>query len=258
MSGDLHFRSVHGIDDARTMVGLFDQVWGGWDGATGIQDATVLALAHAGNYAEVAVLDGDPVGAALGFFGVPLGEVLHSHIVGVLPHAIGLGIGRAIKLRQRDWCRERSIITMTWTFDPLVARNAYFNIAKLGARLTHYMIDFYGPMSDGINAGQASDRVLLTWDLTVDSPPPRRQVSDPSSAVLSVDPGGRPEPHDALPDGAHLTIGIPSDIERLRRENASLSHEWRIALRHSLTQVLDAGWRVTGFDRAGLYILERS
>ena len=61
---------------------------------------------------------------------------------------------------------------MTWTFDPLVARNAYFNIEKLGARPTHYMIDYYGQMSDGINAGQASDRVLLTWDLTVDTPPP--------------------------------------------------------------------------------------
>ena len=172
MSGGLHFRSVHGIDDARTMVRVLDAVWGGWDGAAGIQDATILALAHAGNYAEVAILDGDPVGAALGFFGEPLGDVLHSHIVGVLPRATGLGIGRAIKMRQRDWCRQRSITTMTWTFDPLVARNAYFNIEKLGARPTRYMIDYYGQMSDGLNAGQASDRVLLTWDLTVDPPHP--------------------------------------------------------------------------------------
>ena len=258
VSGDLHFRSVHGIDDARTMVRLFDAVWGGWDGATGIQDATIVALAHAGNYAEVAMIDDDPVGAALGFFGVPLGEVLHSHIVGVLPHATGLGIGRAIKLRQRDWCRQLSITTMTWTFDPLVARNAYFNIEKLGARPTHYMIDYYGQMSDGINAGQASDRVLLTWDLTVDPPPPRRQAPDQSFAVLSVDPEGRPQQHDPPTDCAQVTIGIPSDIERLRRENAPLSHEWRIALRQTLPRLLDAGWRVTGFDRAGRYIVERS
>ena len=66
VSGDLHFRGVHGIDDARTMVRLFDAVWGGWDGATGIQDATIVALAHAGNYAEVAMIDDDPVGSALG------------------------------------------------------------------------------------------------------------------------------------------------------------------------------------------------
>ena len=258
MSGDLKFRSVQGIDDARTMVRLFDAVWGGWDGATGIQDATVLALAHAGNYAEVAVLGDEPVGAALGFFGEPLGEVLHSHIVGVLPHAAGSGIGRAIKLRQRDWCRQRSITTMTWTFDPLVARNAYFNIEKLGARPTHYMIDYYGPMSDGINAGQASDRVLLTWDLTIDAPPPRRQSPDQSFAVLSADPEGRPTQHDAPTDCALLSIAVPSDIERLRRENAPLSHQWRIALRQTLPHLLNAGWRVTGFDRAGLYLMERS
>ena len=147
---------------------------------------------------------------------------------------------------------------MTWTFDPLVARNAYFNIAKLGARPTHYMIDYYGPMSDGINAGQASDRVLLTWDLTVDPPPPRRESPGQSFAALSADPEGRPKRHDAPTDCAHLTIGIPSDIERLRRENAPLSHEWRIALRQTLPHLLSAGWSVTGFDRAGRYLMERS
>ena len=120
------------------------------------------------------------------------------------------------------------------------------------------MIDYYGQMSDGINAGQASDRVLLTWDLTVDPPPPRRQASDQSFAVLSVDPGGRPEQHDAPTDCAHITIGIPSDIERLRRENAPLSHEWRIALRRDAVAAARRGWRVTGFDRAGRYILDRS
>src|SRR5687768_4506879 len=72
MSGGLHFRSVHGIADARTMVQVLDAVWGGWADAAGIQDATILALAHAGNYAEVALLGVEPVGAALGFFGEPL------------------------------------------------------------------------------------------------------------------------------------------------------------------------------------------
>jgi predicted GNAT superfamily acetyltransferase len=258
MSGDLHFRSVDGIDDARTMVRVLDAVWGGWDGAAGIQDATILALAHAGNYAEVALLGVEPVGAALGFFGEPLGDVLHSHIVGVLPSARGFGIGKAIKMKQRDWCRQRTITTMTWTFDPLVARNAYFNIEKLGARTTRYMIDYYGQMSDGLNAGQASDRVLLSWDLTVDTPPPRRGSLRQTFAALTSDPGGRPELHDAPTDCAHLTIEVPGDIERLRREDAPLSHEWRIALRQALPPLLDNGWRVTNFDRAGLYIMDRT
>ncbi len=257
MGGGLDFRSVHSIDDARTMVRVFDAVWGGWDGAAGIQEATILALAHAGNYAEVASVDGDPVGAALGFFGEPLGDVLHSHIVGVLPRMMGFGMGRTIKLRQRDWCRERSISTMTWTFDPLVARNAYLNIAKLGARPTRYLIDYYGRMSDGLNAGQASDRVLVVWDLTVDAPPPRRGSPGHAFAALTADPAGRPNRHDPPTDCAHVTLEIPSDIERLRREDAALSHEWRIALRQTLAQLLGAGWTVTGFDRAGRYIMER-
>lgn len=258
MGGDLDFHSVHSISDARTMVRVLDAVWGGWDGATGIQDATILALAHAGNYAEVAVLDGDPVGAALGFFGEPLGDVLHSHIVGVLPRVSGLGIGRAIKMRQRDWCRQRSISTMTWTFDPLVARNAYLNIEKLGARPKQYLIDYYGQMSDGINAGQASDRVLISWDLTVETPPPRRKWLGEAFAMLAASTSGAPERHEAPADSVQLTLEIPTDIERLRRENAPLSREWRIALRETLPELLDAGWRVTGFDRAGRYVMERS
>lgn len=259
MSGDLHFHSVHGIEDARAMVKVLDAVWGGWDGAAGIQESTILALAHSGNYAEVAVLGEEALGAALGFFGEPLGHVLHSHIVGVVPHAAGLGIGKAIKMRQRDWCRQRSLTTMTWTFDPLVARNAYFNIEKLGARPTRYMIDYYGQMSDGINAGQASDRVLLTWDLTVDSPPPPRRGSlDRTFPALTADPSGRPVRHDPPTDCGHLTLEIPSDIERLRREDAPLSHEWRIALRQTLPQLLETGWGVTSFERAGRYVVERS
>ena len=161
-------------------------------------------------------------------------------------------------MRQRDWCRQRSITTMTWTFDPLVARNAYFNIDKLGARPTQYLIDYYGQMSDGLNAGQASDRVLLTWDLTVDTPPPRRGSPGQTFAVLTANPDERPELHDAPKDCPHLTLEVPSDIERLRPEDAPLSHEWRIALRQALPQLLNAGWRVTNFDRASLYILERS
>ena len=150
---------------------------------------------------------------------------------------------------------------MTWTFDPLVARNAYFNIEKLGARPTHYMIEYYGQMSDGINAGQASDRVLLY--LGPDRrPPPRRpgaRRQTRASRCSPVSSQGRPQQHDHLPtDCAQVTIGIPSDIERLRRENAPLSHEWRVALRQTLPQLLDAGWRVTSFDRAGRYVVERS
>jgi predicted GNAT superfamily acetyltransferase len=257
MSRGLHFRGVRGIEDARTMARVLDAVWGGWDGAAGIQDSTILALAHAGNYAEIAILGDDPVGAALGFFGVPLGDVLHSHVVGVLPRAAGLGIGTMIKKRQREWCLQRSIGTMTWTFDPLVARNAYFNIEKLGARPTHYMIDYYGQMRDGLNAGQASDRVLLTWDLTADAPAPGRVARDRTFVVLAANAGGRPELANPPSDCEHVSIEIPSDIEHLRRENTPLSHEWRLALRQTLPQLLGTGWNVTSFDRAGAYVMER-
>ena len=80
-------------------------------------------------------------------------------------------VGYALKLHQRAWALQRGIATITWTFDPLVRRNAYFNLAKLGVRATRYLPNFYGAMQDPINAGDDTDRLLVDWDLA--SPPKR-------------------------------------------------------------------------------------
>ncbi|MGH3276941.1 MAG: GNAT family N-acetyltransferase, partial [Streptosporangiaceae bacterium] len=112
---------------------------------------------------------GELLGAAAGFLTGDTAELgpahLHSHIAGVSPAARGRHVGFALKLHQRAWALARGIDRITWTFDPLVARNAYFNLTKLGARATRYLPDFYGDMADGINAGQGSDRLLADWEL---------------------------------------------------------------------------------------------
>ena len=74
-------------------------------------------------------------------------------------------MGFALKLHQRAWCLDRGITLMEWTYDPLVARNAYFNLSKLGATVAEYLPDFYGVMGDGINRFDESDRILVHWPL---------------------------------------------------------------------------------------------
>src|ERR687886_297223 len=103
------------------------------------------------------------VAASAGFFTAPPECALHSHITGVAPTDAHRGIGFALKLHQRAWALARGVRLVVWTFDPLVARNAWFNLAKLGALPTAYLESFYGAMSDGINAGEESDRVLVDW-----------------------------------------------------------------------------------------------
>ncbi len=113
------------------------------------------------------------VGASIAWFGHDeAGENLHSHVTGVDPSLQGRSIGFALKLCQRAWALERGITAVRWTFDPLMRRNAYFNLCKLGASAERYHVDLYGAMTDATNAGDESDRFEVCWRLTED---PREQ-----------------------------------------------------------------------------------
>src|SRR5207237_5804729 len=93
---------------------------------------------------------------------------MHSHILGVVPQNERHGLGFDLKQHQRQWCLARGVKVIEWTTDPLVRRNAYFNLTKLGAEAPEYFVNFYGQMRDGINAGEESDRLLIRWHLDSD------------------------------------------------------------------------------------------
>ncbi|NED67426.1 GNAT family N-acetyltransferase, partial [Streptomyces sp. SID10244] len=105
------------------------------------------ALSHAGNYVAGAYVGDRLAGGSVGFFAAPVGHTLHSHITGVSRIGRGHNVGHALKMHQREWAVARGLQTITWTFDPLVARNAYFNVAKLGAVPVAYHRDFYGELA---------------------------------------------------------------------------------------------------------------
>ena len=105
------------------------------------------------------------VGAAIAFHSTPDRHALHSHIAGVAPGLAGRSIGYAMKQHQRGWALARGIDVIEWTFDPLVARNAYFNCAKLRALPVEYLTNFYGVMPDVINGDDETDRLLVRWQL---------------------------------------------------------------------------------------------
>ncbi|MEI7054314.1 GNAT family N-acetyltransferase [Nocardioides sp. CCNWLW239] len=182
---------------------------------------------------------GEMVGVCVGFHSVPAARTMHSHIAGVVPAMAGRHAGLALKLHQRAWCLEHGITLMEWTFDPLVARNAYFNLAKLGARVAEYLPDFYGSMADGINdAEDASDRILVHWEL--DSP----EVAAACS--------GRPVEVADVPGGSW--VEVPGDIEALRITDPATAREWRTKVREQLLSGLESG-HVAGFHRDKGYLL---
>jgi predicted GNAT superfamily acetyltransferase len=196
----------------------------------------LVAIAHSGGYVAIARHDDRPVGASVALLAVHGGRpALHSHITGLLPQARATGLGRMLKLHQRDWARQRGIERIVWTFDPLVRRNAWFNVAVLGADVVAYLPSFYGAMTDAINAGDDSDRLLVSWE--VSAPP------------LEIPRAGDDRPADAQ------LVPTPDDVVALRRRDPAAVAAWRTSTREALTAALEAGRPVLGFTRDGHYVL---
>src|ERR1700730_4130745 len=149
------------LEEMRELEALFAAIWERLDEPP-VNSDLLRALAHSGNYVVGARLGNRIVGGLVGWLGgVPGHELhMHSHILGVVGDSQVRGLGFELKQHQRRWCLERGIKVVEWTFDPLVGRNAHFNLTKLGAQAHQYLVNFYGEMVDGLNAGEESDRIL--------------------------------------------------------------------------------------------------
>jgi len=255
------------VEETAAVTGLFGAIWG--PGSPSAMPAELLrALAHAGNYVAGAY-DGDAlVGAVVGFLGVRHDGVhLHSHVAGVLPRTQGRSVGFALKLHQRAWALARGIGQAEWTYDPLVRRNAYFNLGKLGATAVDFQPDFYGGMGDAINAGDLTDRCVAMWDLaaprvvaavsgTVPEPDLGALLAGGARVLLAEGEDGEPL---ARPDRVApvLLCQVPTDIVRLRATRPALARAWRLAARETLGGALAGGWVATMASRSGWCVLEQ-
>jgi len=144
------------------------EVWGYSDGDVIPRRVFVVAQRIGGQV--IGAFDGDDlVGFAMSLPGYRDGKpYLHSHMLAVLPHYRNAGIGRRLKLAQRDDAIARGIDLMEWTFDPLEIRNAHLNIARLGVVVRRYQPDFYGPSSSPLQGGLPTDRLYAEWWLRSD------------------------------------------------------------------------------------------
>ena len=228
---DIH--ALDTIDAVHTASNVLAEVWGGDRG--GMPPNLLRALAHSGNYA-VGLYDGERmVGASVAFFAPPAARTMHSHITGVLPGLQSRGLGRLLKQHQREWALAREVGHITWTFDPLVARNAHFNLRTLGTRVTEYLVNHYGAMDDGINRGDETDRIMVSWALA--APPV-------------------PTPED---DRVVASVAVPHDIESLRRTDPAAAAAWRVRVRDEIMRNIADGLRIGGFDdeRGYLFVARR-
>jgi predicted GNAT superfamily acetyltransferase len=256
-------RPLETIDEIVELDAVFAQAWGASHAFVPIE--LTRAMRYAGNYVvgAFAVADGRMVGGSVGFFGVHGGRRhLHSHITGVLPEMQARSLGYAIKVHQRAWCLAAGLDEVVWTFDPLIRRNAYFNLAKLGAEMVGYEPEFYGrALNDEINRGDESDRGVIRWSIASDrvvdrlagSPP--RLDADQRDAAVVLDEAADPRPS-SRSGGDPLRAWIPADIVGIRRADPERARAWRRAVRDTVGAAIAGGYVAVDMSRDGWYRLE--
>ena len=258
-------RELTTLPELQRAESLLSDIWGRPHDAPTIPTDLLRAFSTTGNYVAGAWRGDELVAAAAGIHGRNEdGVYLYSVVAGVHPgHQTG-HVGFALKQHQRAWALARDLDLITWTFDPLVRRNAYFNLAKLGAEVTGYHEDFYGPMHDALNQGDESDRCVVSWRLAgararaaaTGTRRPEPAAADRSDAVRILASGPVGEPMCAAGAGDVLLAWVPEDITTMRARDPAQAQAWRAAARSTLGAALAGGHVAVDMLRSGWYVLE--
>lgn len=254
-------RALTSNDDLGAAVRLFAGVWNSVERGTPLSEDVLRAFDLSGNYVRGAFdAAGVLAGASVAFACIGERPELHSHSTAVAAAHRRAGVGVALKLDQRAFALERGIDSVSWTFDPLVRRNAELNLARLGAEVVSYMENVYGIMADALNGEDESDRLLVRWHLLDDA-----VIAAVAGVARRVASGGLlPSRLEPGPDGSpvlteargRFTCLVPERIEELRGADPALAGEWRLATREVIGRTLAAGGRIPGLDNSGAFVLE--
>lgn len=275
-------KTLEGIDQLEEVESLQRIVWPGSE--TDIVPAHLLITAvHNGGFAIGAYPAddaGQPAGSMVGFvfsfpglYSTPDGPRLKhcSHMLAVHPEFRGKGLGFRLKRAQWQLVRHQGIDRITWTYDPLLSRNAHLNIALLGAVCSTYRREVYGEMRDGLNVGLPSDRFEVDW--WVNSQRVRVRLGKRARPRLALknflaagaeiinpaqlDANGWVTPSNITPPQLEfflrdplpsiLLVEIPSDFLALKNVDMDLAKEWRLTTRSLFEELFSHGYLVTDF-----------
>ena len=264
---DVTIRPFASRGDYAACVELQREVWG--ERFADVVPPTILMVSQrlGGVAAGAFGAGGRLLGFVFGVTGIRDGEPLHwSDMLAVRPEARGTGVGRRLKLFQREQLLGLGVRRMHWTYDPLVARNANLNLNSLGAVPVEYVVNLYGETGSSLHAGLDTDRFIVEWRLdepvaaesrgTGDAAPGRASREAPAGAPpvssddrataivdLACATGERP-----LPSAPRVRVAAPADVEALKAADSSRARAWQRMQRLAFTHYLGRGYRVSGFE----------
>lgn len=249
----IEIRMVTEPQELQTVVELQKVYWGD-EGEALVPMHMLLSLLRYGGHIHGAFDGQRMVGALIGFLGVdehypdmnfPQRLLVMSKRMIVLPEYRGKKIGEQLKLAQADYARSHGIQLVTWTYDPLLARNAYLNLHKLGAVGQYYKADYFGPMTT--DSTLSGDRLIANWWLHIDATPTHRDVPQ-ANQTKRDGPFLVPEDFTVLDvDAVHFEI--PVDFEAIREADPDLAAAWRAHVRDAFTAYFARGFVASDFWR---------
>ena len=266
-------RGASGIDDVtlrrcetraefQECVAIQEEAWG--TEFSEIVPATILQVSQQIGGVTAGAFDaaGRMLGFVFGLTGLQHGRPVHwSDLLAVRAEAQSRGLGTRLKRYQRELLRPLGVETMYWTYDPLVARNAYLNLVRLGARAVEYVPDMYGTDTGSeLHAGMGTDRFVVAWRVADDAGMETRSEGGESGGVApgargagapvvnAPDADGVPRLGE-LPEGPAVRVAVPNDIQAVKARSLRTAQAWRESTRRAFTWYLARGYVVAGFER---------
>lgn len=248
---NVRIRQLVSLKDCNDCVDLQREVWG-FDQ----QDIVPASLLHVVDYvggiaAGAFDVDGSLLGFVFGITGIREGELAHwSHMLGVRESARNMGVGRMLKEHQRSALAGLSVARIFWTFDPLLAKNAYFNLNRLGAEVVEYVPDMYGATVSPLHLGLPTDR-LIACLTTVEHPaPPLTLPPDEDLPVMTAFPRPSDRTLAAGDDCPPIVLlEMPIDILGDISLAPTLAMTWRLSLREHFQWALQHEYSARGVHR---------
>lgn len=270
MSAEIQIRRAESIADYRACQAAQRLAWGIDDDAYVVPIATMVgAQLHGGLVLGAFLPSGEAAGLSFAFLGRVEGRIcLYSQLTGIVPGYQDQGLGGRLKEVQREIAQAEGVASIVWAFDPLQAGNARFNLDKLGARAIRYIENMYGSRTDLLNAGAATDRLIVEWPT---DPKARTEqfTGNVSHLPRLIETARRPDGVltpvvNLSPSAPAVLLEIPDDVQRLRIQEPELAERWRQAVRQGFLASFAAGYQATGFHRddsagprQGVYLLQR-